>query len=319
MVVIKKLAKGKRVKKRKTNRKLIILIFIISIIFISSIFIYYVPNSLLPKWDNILTSLNLSDHKVAPKDYAMSVHIMDVGKADSIYINCKDKNILIDAGDKDIRHTVKEYLKRHNVEDFDLVVASHPHRDHIGQMEDIIKDFSVLKFMMPDLPDNIVPTYKTYENMLISLRKKNVDVEKPSAGDSFSIGEMKIQILAPLSKYDSINNNSIVVRVTYGNDSFLFTGDIERAAEIDLVNSGYDLKSNVLKVAHHGSATSTTQKFLNAVKPQYAVISVGPDSSDLPKESTINRLRENNITIYRTDTEGNILITTNGNGVSFYN
>lgn len=254
---------------------------------------------------------------VSSKDYKMSVHFLNVGKADCAYINCGDKNILIDAADKDVSNNVREYLKRQNVEKLDLVVMSHAHRDHIGQMDDVIKNFDIDKFLMPDIPNKIVPTSRTYVSMLKALDEKKVNVEIAKVGSRFSIGDMVIDIFAPCGIYDDINNTSIVMKITFGKDSFLFTGDASEQSELDMIKRGFDLKSTVLKVGHHGSRTSSTWKFLNAVSPDYAVISVKKDKSNLPNERIIKRLNSCNIKTYRTDESGNIVCCTNGDGVTF--
>ena len=245
----------------------------------------------------------------------MSVHILDVGKADAIHINSGDKNILIDAGDVDITNPVTEYLKKNNISKLDFVIATHPHRDHIGGMKDIINKLNIESFMMPEIPENIVPTSKTYESMLSALSQNNISVDKPKPGNNLNIGNMEINILGPNKQYNNLNNNSVVVKIKYLNRSFLFMGDAEAESENDLLVSNYNLKSDVLKVGHHGSKTSTTQKFLDAVLPEYAVISVGPDSNNLPKTDVINRINKNNIKLYRTDINGNVTFITNGNTI----
>ncbi len=248
-------------------------------------------------------------------DYPMSIHVLNVGRADSIFIKCEDKNILIDAADKDINDVVCNYLRRNNVKKLDLVVVTHPHRDHIGQMSDVIDQFDIVRFIMPRLKDGVMSTTKTYEKLLKTLNSKHISPQEPVPGTNFSIGNAKIEIFAPNAQYDNINNYSVVLKVTYKNKKFLFTGDAETESENDMINSGFDLKSDVLKVGHHGSKTSTSQNFLNAVKPKYAVISVGPDQNNLPKKETLNRLSKNGISVFRTDLNGTIIIATDGNEI----
>ena len=169
--------------------------------------------------------------------------------------------------------------------------------------------------MMPEVPDDIIPTGKTYESMLLALDKNNIKVDKPICGDSFKIGDMELNILSPSKKYDKLNNNSIVIKLRYGNKSFLLTGDAEKEAENDIIKSGYDLKSDVLMVGHHGSKTSSTQNFLNAVSPQYAAISVGENNKNLPRYSVVSRIEQSNIKIFRTDINGDIVFVTDGNNI----
>lgn len=248
-------------------------------------------------------------------DYPMSVHILNVGRADSILIKCEDKNILIDAADKDVNDVVCSYLRRNNVKKLDLVVVTHPHRDHIGQMSNVIDQFDIVRFIMPRLKDGVMSTTKTYERLSKSLDSKHISPQEPTPGTDFNVGNAKIEILAPNAQYDNINNYSVVLKITYGNRKFLFTGDAETESEKDMIDAGFDLNSDVLKVGHHGSKTSTSQKFLDAVKPKYAVISVGPDQNNLPKKETLNRLSKNGINVFRTDLNGNIIIATDGNEI----
>ena len=219
---------------------------------------------------------------------------------------------MIDAGDIDLDNKVVKYLSAQEVSNLDLVVVTHPHRDHIGGMKSVINNFDMERIMMPELPDELIPTTATYLNMLNAIKQKGIKVDKPIAGDEFNIGDMKVQILSPISSYKDINDYSIVVKVTYGKHSFLFMGDAEKNSERDLVNRGYNLKSTVLKVGHHGSQTSTTNEFLSKVSPKIAVISVGENNYSLPKPDVIKRLINRNIEVYRTDKCGTIIFESDG-------
>lgn len=305
-------------KKRFRHKKLIISISILLIC--GTIILSYSNNLNIPTWNKIYNYLNISKGTVDVnyEDYPLSVHILNVGKADAIYIKSNDKNILIDSGDTDTKDQVIQYLNNNKIQQFDLIIATHPHKDHIAGMDNIINTFSINRFIMPKLSETIIPTTKTYNSMINSLKDNNITVESPVAGNNFKIGEINIDILGPIKEYDNLNNNSVVVKLAYKNTSFLFVGDAEKEAETDLISSGANLKSTVLKVGHHGSKTSTTQKFLNAVNPEYSVISVGPDSNNLPKDSIINRLKNNNIKTYRTDKSGTIIFTSDGDNINVF-
>lgn len=294
----------------KNKKNLVYIIIILSIITFG-IYDYFNGNSLL------CSIVNDGDVSNVTKDCKMSVHFLDVGKADCAYVSCGDKNILIDAADKDTSNRVEEYLKRQNVKKLDLVVMSHAHRDHIGQMDIIINDFDIEKFIMPDIPKKIIPTSRTYLSVLKALDERKVNVETAKAGSQIVLGDLIVDIFGPCGIYDDINNTSVVVKLTFGSESFLFTGDASENSELDMVSRGFDLKATVLKVGHHGSKTSTTQKFLDAVKPNYAVISVGEDKNNLPNAKILKRLKSCNIKTYRTDKCGNIVSLTNGKGVEF--
>lgn len=268
---------------------------------------------------NLLTKKILPTQVIEPfREYPMNVHFMDVGKADSILITCNDKNILIDAADKDISNSVVEYLERESVKKIDLVVVTHPHRDHIGQMAEVVRRFAIVRFIMPHLKDGVMSTTHTYEDLLHALDEKNISPQEPNPGSAFKVGDMNVEIFAPNEQYDNINNYSVVTKITYGNKSFLFTGDAEKESENDMIKAGYNLSADVLKVGHHGSKTSTTQNFLSAVKPQYAVISVGDDKNNLPKKETLNRLQKNNIEVLRTDVNGNVIFSTDGEKIEIF-
>lgn len=306
-------------RKKLKNKNLFITTLILLLLFVSAI-VFYSDNPSIPTLNNIYNFFNISNGTVNEdyESYPLSVHILNVGKADAIYIKSNENNLLIDSGDTDTKEQVVQYLKNNNVKKLDLIIATHPHKDHIAGMPNVINTFSIDKFIMPDLSEDIVPTSKTYTSMLKSLNDNNVPVEKPIPGDTFDIGDLNIEILGPVNKYENLNDNSVVAKITYKNTSFLFTGDAEKDSEADLISSGTNLKSTVLKVGHHGSKTSSTQKFLSAISPKYAVISVGPDSNNLPKDSTIERLKKNNIKNYRTDKNGTVVFVSDGNNINVF-
>ena len=306
-------------RKKLKNKNLFITTLILLLLFVSAI-VFYSDNPSIPTLNNIYNFFNISNGTVNEdyESYPLSIHILNVGKADAIYIKSNENNLLIDSGDTDTKEQVVQYLKNNNVKKLDLIIATHPHKDHIAGMPNVINTFSIDKFIMPDLSEDIVPTSKTYTSMIKSLNDNNVPVEKPIPGDTFDIGDLNIEILGPVNKYENLNDNSVVAKITYKNTSFLFTGDAEKDSEADLISSGANLKSTVLKVGHHGSKTSSTQKFLSAISPKYAVISVGPDSNNLPKDSTIERLKKNNIETYRTDKNGTVVFVSDGDNIDVF-
>lgn len=306
-------------RKKLKNKNLFITTLILLLLFVSAI-VFYSDNPSIPTLNNIYNFFNISNGTVNEdyESYPLSIHILNVGKADAIYIKSNENNLLIDSGDTDTKEQVVQYLKNNNVKKLDLIIATHPHKDHIAGMPNVINTFSIDKFIMPDLSEDILPTSKTYTSMLKSLNDNNVPVEKPIPGDTFDIGDLNIEILGPVNKYENLNDNSVVAKITYKNTSFLFTGDAEKDSEADLISSGANLKSTVLKVGHHGSKTSSTQKFLSAISPKYAVISVGPDSNNLPKDSTIERLKKNNIETYRTDKNGTVVFVSDGDNIDVF-
>ncbi len=304
-------------KKYSVKQKRTLIISLI-IIFAISIGITVCENSNIVSWKNVFNLAGVSDFASESDRYDMSVHFIDVGKADSIYIKCKDKNILIDAGEKNTYDLVNEYLRRQNVKVLDLVIATHPHTDHIGGMPKVIEEFQINKLLIPELKEEVIPTSITYEKLLLAIKNKNIAPERPIPGNSFNIGGLIFEVLAPNKQYDDVNNNSIVVKMTFKNTSFLFTGDAEKKSENDMMNNNFNLEADVLKVGHHGSKTSTSSAFLRKVDPKYAVICVGEDRYNLPKKITIDKLTKRNIKIFRTDCNGTVVFSTDGNKISVF-
>lgn len=295
------------------------IIFLFSIIIVLCAAVVSVLEAFdVPVWKTLFKVCAVNEFSTKADDYPMSVHVLDVGKADCIFITCEGKNILIDAGETSIYKFVNEYLRKMRVKKIDQLILTHQHSDHVGCMSYIVNEFDIKSFMMPRIKDEITPTFKSYERLLISLNQKAIPTAPPEPGKSYNIGEMKVDVFAPLQQYDDMNSNSIVMKITYKNKSFLFTGDAGNESERDMLAAGFDLKSDVLKVGHHGSKTATSQKFLNKVQPLYAVISVGEDRNKLPKKETINRLKKNNIKVYRTDLDGTVIFATDGDNMRIF-
>ena len=243
----------------------------------------------------------------------MKVHFIDVGQGDSILIQVNYKNILIDSGPKDEKDKLVKYLNSLNIHQFDYVIATHPHEDHIGNMAYIINNYKVLNFYSPKIDNNTT----SFENMAEALSRKNLKIKILKANAStINLGENTlVEVFSPnLDYYDNLNNYSPIIKISYGHNSFLFTGDAEEEIEQEIITNNFNLKSDVLKVAHHGSSTSTTKSFLDSVKPKIAVISVGKNNSyGHPTKDTLNKLKESKV--YRTDINGNIVITSDGNTI----
>lgn len=254
---------------------------------------------------------------VLSEDKNMYVHFLNVGKADSTYLRCGNINILIDAADIEPKGKVVEYLKKQGVKKLDLVVLTHPHRDHMGQMSSVIETFEISKFLEPEIPNVLVPTTATYKRMLNSMKNKKINATTAKTNEIINLGDLKITILGPISKNSkNMNDNSIVMKVEYGDVSFLFMGDAEKSEEKELLKSGADLTSDVIKVGHHGSSSSTTEDFLKAVNPKYAAISVLGDETT-PNKKVIERLKKFcGDNFHRTDRDGNIVFITDGKNIN---
>ena len=240
----------------------------------------------------------------------LDVYYFDVGQADSILLANDDKYMLIDAGNNADGKNIVNYLKKLGVKKIDYLVATHAHEDHIGGMDDVINSFDIGTFYMPD----VVTTTKTFEDLIIALEDNNVKVDTPNIGDIFLLGGCKFEVLHLDDDESDLNNTSIVLRGLYGNNSFLFMGDATSEVEKEILNSNID--SDVLKVGHHGSRYSSSVNFLKKVTPKYSIISVGEDNSyNHPHSVTFTKLEEVLSSVYRTDIDGTIFVTSDGKDI----
>lgn len=239
----------------------------------------------------------------------VSVHFLDIGQGDSIFVELPNGEcMLIDAGVANKGEFIESYISESGYNKIDYLVATHPHADHIGSMAYIVSNMDIGQVYMP----NVSTTTKTYEKLLEAIQQKGLKIKSAKAGMNIvEESDLSVDILAPVKiDEDELNNCSIIIKITYGYDSYLFIGDAEKE-ELDTVSS--DMSADVLKVGHHGSRTSTTEKFLEQVNPKYAVISCGADNDyGHPHKETIDLLEMLDVKYYRTDIEGTITITSDG-------
>ena len=242
----------------------------------------------------------------------LEIYFLDVGQADCIYLHNQENNILIDAGNNEDGEKVVNYLKSLGVEHFQYVIGTHAHEDHIGGMDDIINNFEIDHFYMPD----VITTTKTFEDVLDSLEANQLPLETPEIDSSFEVGELKFKVLSIGKEKKDLNDTSIVLKLNFRNTSYLFMGDATSKVEKEILEK--DLQSDVLKVGHHGSQYSSTAQFLKKVSPLYAIIQVGKNNSyQHPKEVTLEKLEKLGTIIYRTDLDNTILLTSDGENIAF--
>ena len=248
------------------------------------------------------------------------VHFLDVGQGDCELVCLPSgKVMLIDAGDNGEESIITRYLDKLGIKRIDYLVATHPHADHIGGMEEIIKGYEIGEIYMP----RVEAESKTFERMLDAIDEKGLLIHTGEAGKViFSEDSIKARILSPPKGklYEDKNNNSLVIKLEYQDRSFLFTGDIEEDAERDILSAKEYIFADVLKVAHHGSSTSSISEFIDKTQPQYAVISCGEGNEyGHPHKETLDKLESLGIKVLRTDELGTIIITTDGKNLEVEN
>ena len=270
--------------------------------------------------DNIETMFsNISENVVAQESPDINTNVVegqdvvvkffDVGQADSIFVQSAGGNMLIDAGTNNMGNTVVQNLKDLGITKIDYLVGTHPHEDHIGGMDDVINNFEIGTIYMPKVQTNT----KTFEDVLDAISNKGLTITTPEVGYVFEVGNTKCEVMCAgtgtTEENSNLNLSSIVIRMVYGEESFLFMGDAEEKNE----SSRQWPQTTVLKVGHHGSDTSSSESFLNQVKPEISVISVGINNTyGHPKKTTLDKLNALETSIYRTDQNGTITITCDG-------
>lgn len=248
----------------------------------------------------------------------LQLHFLDVGQGDCTIVVCDGESMIIDGGPESESRVVCSYIRDTlGLTHVDYLVATHPHEDHIGGLADVLNTVPVDMLYSP------VSEWDSswFQKMKESAQAQGTQIEIPNDGDTLPLGGATVTVLhcwPDAGTFTTINDASIVTRIDYGDTAFLITGDAEYTAELMMVDSGLPLKADVLRIAHHGSDTSTTQEFLDAVQPQYAIISVGSDNEyGHPAPEILLRLQHAYISVYRTDLHGTIVCTSDGQKMSF--
>ena len=261
--------------------------------------------------------IDLTQDSKVPKDSELMISYMDVGQGDAEYIKVNGNDILIDAGPRSNSKELLEQLKAKNIDDFELVIATHPHEDHIGGMVDVFKEYEVKAFYSP----KITHTTKTYENLVKAVKDEGLKTKELKGGMVIDLGEgAKFEVFTPQkSEYEELNDYSPIMKLSFGATSYLFTGDAEKLAEEEaLAKYKTSLDSDVIKFGHHGSSSSSSNAFIEAVSPKYGIISCAKDNKyGHPHRETLDIIKKYNIKAFRTDTDGEIILTSDGKSINF--
>lgn len=245
----------------------------------------------------------------------MKVHFIDVGQGDATYIKMPGgEDVLIDGGRQGKGDEVIAYLKKQKVDDIEIMIATHPDADHLGGLDEVLKAYKVEAVYAP----KVAHTTQAYKNFLQAVKKEKLTIKTAKSGVKLSLKNVTAKFVGPTKEYgkSDLNNWSAVFHVTYNKNKFLFTGDAEKASEADMVKAKQTLQADVMKVGHHGAKTSSNTDFLKAVKPKYAVISVGKNSYGHPTKDVLNRFKTAKATVYRTDKQKNIIFTSTGTKIT---
>lgn len=246
----------------------------------------------------------------------LQVHFIDVGQGDCTLITCKNEAMLIDGGENDMGTYVQNYLQKQGITKLKYVIGTHPDSDHICGLDVVIYKFECTNILLSEC----TKATRTYEDVISSINAKGYNITYPKLGDVYTLGDAIFTVITDKDNDygENANNYSIGIRLVYGNNSFLFTGDGEEKAENDILSNYTDIKSDVYKLGHHGSSTSNTEAFLNAVSPEYTVISCGEANEyGHPHAEVMNRLRAMGVKVFRTDEQGTIIATSDGNTVTW--
>lgn len=261
-----------------------------------------------PTWQQVYSFFGIRENDAPEAD--ATVEFFDVGAADCILVTAGETHILIDAGNPADGPKLAQTLLRRGIQTLDLVIATHPHADHIGGMPKVLEHVPAKSVWMPKPDPEGGQVDAVYFDLLALLEERKMPVTQPQKGDVWERGGIKLTVLHCGGKTDNLNNLSLVVLVEYKNVSFLLTGDSETEVEEEMIASGLLRPVTVLKVGHHGSKTSTSGAFLDAVAPQFAAISCGSDAP--PGEDVLERLKQRNISYQRTDLDGDLIYATDG-------
>ena len=314
--------KRKQTKTQKYKNKIKFLYVALASVIIAFLLTVFLksPFEIKETFKEVFKSEELSSDIIFPKDGEVEVTIIDVGQGLSTYVNACGKHILIDGGENEYGYDIVDFLKARKVESLELVIATHPHQDHIGGLDDVINNIETKMILMPPMKKEQLPASEEFSDLISSIREREIKYVVSKPGQIFNFGSGAVlTVLGPQRVYNDLNNLSVVSRLDFGDVSFMFTGDAELDAENDLLKSKFDLDVDVLSAGHHGSSSSTGKNFLLRCSPKHVNISCGKNNSHgHPNDEVIELLEECSIPYARTDLNGNITYITNGKDLQIY-
>lgn len=299
----------------KKQKKLLAYAVVITIIGVIVYILDFTRVSSISEIKNVFGAID----GVKPVDSDFAVYYLDVGQSDCTIVICDDEVLMIDCGTYNQLNTIRQSIHSLEIDKIDYMLITHQHDDHMGSATDLLNDLKVENFIMPKLAQSNNVTSKTYNVLINSLDSKNINKIIAQDCKSFMLGEALVEILSPVTQSNNLNNMSVVLKITYGNTEFLFQGDAESKIENDLLRSDYDIDVDVLKVGHHGSKTSSTDKYLDATSPQIAIISSGYGNNyGHPNGTILERFEQEGITAFSTFLNGDITVSSDGKIITVY-
>ena len=307
----------------KNNRnKLRIAATILTIVLVVALALVvdYSSNNNQLTWSDLYQNSGLIEKTPDISSDNLAVYYLDVGQSDCSILCNEDKVLMIDTGAPSEINTIREVLQSLGITKIDYLIITHQHDDHMGCAVDILNYYEVSNIIMPRLSSINMVTTKAYETLLTTIKEKNINAIAAEPGLTFNIGDAKCTVLAPLKQDENMNNMSVVTKITFGENSFLFQGDAEKKVESAILKSGADVSADIIKIGHHGSKTSTSVSYIEAVSPKIAIISCGKvNSYGHPHEVTLDTLTNKNIDTYITYQTGLISVKSDGKTITVMN
>lgn len=301
-------------KNGKIGKKQIITYIAIALVLIVCLFVKYSSSG--DGWNDISKTVNVNQN-VVEEEGKFYAHFIDVGQADCELLKCGDDVVLIDAGDVDGFENISSYLDSQGVTEIDYFIITHMHADHMGSAAKVIEKYKPKNIIMTKLTQENTPTTNLYKNLLKTISGCGAKIIQAKPGNAYELSSFGFVVLAPNDDYDELNNTSVVIKAYFGDTTYLFQGDAETKSENDILKNGYKVDADVLKLGHHGSKTSNSEKYLDAVNPKVAVACCGKDNKyNHPHKEILERLEERNIELCRTDKDGNVVVVSDGKEIS---